>query len=174
MPLIIIYPYIFPSFYCHVCQSKTIQYLYSFQIAIFGFSSTRAIQRASNGKSSVHHIYKDEYSIDLAYAVIRLSKITARNEKGLTGRGTASKFLYGPKQILPGPGPGVATPLLVGVTSASGHWVLSVPVCVATGCCQWVLSLGVLIHTLNLCKVQSMDDNCGEWVECMGVASGCG
>ena len=26
----------------------------------------------------------------------------------------------------------------------------------------------------NLCKVQSMDDNCGEWVECMGVASGCG
>ena len=27
---------------------------------------------------------------------------------------------------------------------------------------------------INLCKVQSMDDNCGEWVECMGVASGCG
>ena len=26
----------------------------------------------------------------------------------------------------------------------------------------------------NVCKVQSMDDNCGEWVECMGVASGCG
>ena len=25
-----------------------------------------------------------------------------------------------------------------------------------------------------LLKVQSMDDNCGEWVECMGVASGCG
>ena len=23
-------------------------------------------------------------------------------------------------------------------------------------------------------QVQSMDDNCGEWVECMGVASGCG
>ena len=23
-------------------------------------------------------------------------------------------------------------------------------------------------------KVKSMDDNCGEWVECMGVASGCG
>ena len=21
---------------------------------------------------------------------------------------------------------------------------------------------------------KSMDDNCGEWVECMGVASGCG
>ena len=32
----------------------------------------------------------------------------------------------------------------------------------------------IVIHTLNLCKVQSMDDNCGEWVECMGVASGCG
>ena len=27
---------------------------------------------------------------------------------------------------------------------------------------------------INLCKVKSMDDNCGEWVECMGVASGCG
>ena len=27
---------------------------------------------------------------------------------------------------------------------------------------------------LALWKVQSMDDNCGEWVECMGVASGCG
>ena len=26
----------------------------------------------------------------------------------------------------------------------------------------------------NLCKVKSMNDNCGEWVECMGVASGCG
>ena len=24
------------------------------------------------------------------------------------------------------------------------------------------------------CKVKSMDDNCGEWVECMDVASGCG
>ena len=23
-------------------------------------------------------------------------------------------------------------------------------------------------------QVESMDDNCGEWVECMGVASGCG
>ena len=146
MPLIIIYPYIFPSFYCPVRQSKTIQYLYSFQIAIFGFS--RAIQRASNGKSSVHRIYKDEYSIDFTYAVIRLSKITARNEKGLTGRGTASKFLYGPKQILPGPGLGwpgcgYATasgsdqcvwPLGVVSTSVCGHWVLSVGV--VTGCCH--------------------------------------
>ena len=23
-------------------------------------------------------------------------------------------------------------------------------------------------------KLKSMDDNCGEWVECMCVASGCG
>ena len=30
------------------------------------------------------------------------------------------------------------------------------------------------IPPYNLCKVQSMDDNCGEWVECMSVASGCG
>ena len=27
-----------------------------------------------------------------------------------------------------------------------------------------------MIHTLNFAQVQSMDDNCGEWVECMGVA----
>ena len=26
----------------------------------------------------------------------------------------------------------------------------------------------------ELAQVKSMDDNCGEWVECMGVASGCG
>ena len=32
----------------------------------------------------------------------------------------------------------------------------------------------IVIHTLNLCKVKSMDDICGEWVECMGVASGRG
>ena len=31
---------------------------------------------------------------------------------------------------------------------------------------------GVGISSMR--KVQSMDDNCGEWVECMGVASGCG
>ena len=30
------------------------------------------------------------------------------------------------------------------------------------------------IHTFNFAQVQSMDDNCGEWVECMGLASGCG
>ena len=30
------------------------------------------------------------------------------------------------------------------------------------------------IPPYNLCKVQSMDDNCEEWVECMSVASGCG
>ena len=29
-------------------------------------------------------------------------------------------------------------------------------------------------HTLNFAQVKSMDDNYGEWVECMGVASGCG
>ena len=61
------------------------------------------MQRASNGKNSLHCIYKDEYSNDFAYAVITLIKITPRNEKALTARGTAWKFLYGPKQILPGP-----------------------------------------------------------------------
>ena len=29
-------------------------------------------------------------------------------------------------------------------------------------------------YGLKHAQVQSMDDNCGEWVECMGVASGCG
>ena len=32
----------------------------------------------------------------------------------------------------------------------------------------------IINHTFNLCKVKSMDDNCGEWVECMSVASGSG
>ena len=31
-----------------------------------------------------------------------------------------------------------------------------------------------LSSILLTCKVQSMDYNCGEWVECMGMASGCG
>ena len=32
------------------------------------------------------------------------------------------------------------------------------------------------LYDIILCfaQVKSMDDNCGEWVECMGVASGCG
>ena len=30
------------------------------------------------------------------------------------------------------------------------------------------------VETQNDYQVQSMDDNCGEWVKCMGVASGCG
>ena len=29
------------------------------------------------------------------------------------------------------------------------------------------------IHTLNFAQFKRMDDNCGEWVECTGVASGC-
>ena len=29
----------------------------------------------------------------------------------------------------------------------------------------------IVIHTLNLCKIQSMDDNCGEWVECNILSS---
>ena len=32
----------------------------------------------------------------------------------------------------------------------------------------------IACHTLNFAQVKSMDDNCGEWVECMGVATGCG
>ena len=29
----------------------------------------------------------------------------------------------------------------------------------------------IVIYTFNLCKVQSMDDNCGEWVWLVGVVS---
>ena len=28
-------------------------------------------------------------------------------------------------------------------------------------------------RTVYIAQVKSMGDNCGEWVECMGVASGC-
>ena len=69
-------------------------------------SYSRAIQRASNGESSLHRLYKDEYSNDFAYAVIGLIKITTCNEKALTACDTACKFLHGPKKILPGPGQG--------------------------------------------------------------------
>ena len=31
-----------------------------------------------------------------------------------------------------------------------------------------------LLKTTPSSHTHSMDDNCGEWVECMGVASGCG
>ena len=37
----------------------------------------------------------------------------------------------------------------------------------------WVWLVGVA-SMRRLFKVQSMDDNCGEWVECMDMASGCG
>ena len=46
---------------------------------------------------------------------------------------------------------------------------------VASGCGEQ--EVGVVSGSgwnLWVCKVQSMDDNCGEWVECMGVASGYG
>ena len=33
--------------------------------------------------------------------------------------------------------------------------------------------LATPIHSTHSPQVKSMDDNCGEWVKCMGVASGC-
>ena len=33
-----------------------------------------------------------------------------------------------------------------------------------------VLTL-IVIHSFNFAQVQSMDDKCGEWVECMGMVS---
>ena len=45
------------------------------------------------------------------------------------------------------------------------------------GGCGWQeagVASGWNVLLLNFAQVKSMDDNCGEWVECMGVASGCG
>ena len=38
---------------------------------------------------------------------------------------------------------------------------------------RYIIDFLILLIGLGL-KLKSMDDNCGEWVECMGVASGCG
>ena len=43
----------------------------------------------------------------------------------------------------------------------------------------YVLDVACIDKVLDDChpyfaQVQSMDDNCGEWVECMGVACACG
>ena len=49
--------------------------------------------------------------------------------------------------------------------------------------CSFFIAASVLfVHFLkvyiyiyiNFAQVKGMYDNCGEWVECMGVASGCG
>ena len=37
-----------------------------------------------------------------------------------------------------------------------------------------ISSMRKSIYLLTTTQIQSMDDNCGEWVECMDVASGCG
>ena len=37
-----------------------------------------------------------------------------------------------------------------------------------------ILAGAIFVKIGQIPQVQSMDDNCGEWVECMGVASGCG
>ena len=39
-------------------------------------------------------------------------------------------------------------------------------------CRDFPAVIGLL--NFNVAQVKSMDDNCGEWVECMGVARGCG
>ena len=71
--------------------------------------------------------------------------------------------------------------LLTTTPSSHTHRFHPLPLATPTSCSPHPLA--TLIHSthspqlssiLNLCKVQSMDDNCGEWVECMGVASGCG
>ena len=63
------------------------------------------------------------------------------------------------------------------------HRFHSLPLATHTSCSPHPLSTPIysmhplstiFINYFNLYKVQSMDDNCGEWVECMCVASGCG
>ena len=59
------------------------------------------------------------------------------------------------------------------VASGSGWnlWVWLLGVVVR----RYIDFLSLLLVSVLFCTVQSMDDNYGEWVECMGVASsGCG
>ena len=71
--------------------------------------------------------------------------------------------------------------LLTTTPSSHTHRFHPLPLATPTSCSPHPLATPIdsthstmVIHTFNLCKVKSMDDNCGEWVECMGVASGCG
>ena len=57
------------------------------------------------------------------------------------------------------------------------NWCLPLPRVVRSHVSHFLkLYLGasaIVIHTLKFAQVKSMDDNCGEWVEYMGVACGC-
>ena len=68
-------------------------------------------------------------------------------------------------------------------TTPSSHTHRFHPLATPTSCSPHPLATPIhsthstiVIHTLNFAQVfaqvKSMDDNCGEWVECMGVASG--
>ena len=68
--------------------------------------------------------------------------------------------------------------LLTTTPSSHTHRFHPLPLATPTSCSPHPLATPIhsthstiVIHTL---QVQSMDDNCGEWVECMGVSSGCG
>ena len=71
--------------------------------------------------------------------------------------------------------------LLTTTPSSHTHRFHPLPLATPTSCSPHPLATPIhsthstiVIHTFNLCKVQSLDDNCGEWVECMGVVSGSG
>ena len=71
--------------------------------------------------------------------------------------------------------------LLKTTPSSHTHRFHPLPLATPTSCSPHPLATPIhsthstiVIHTFNLCKVQSMDDNCGEWVELLGEASGCG
>ena len=71
--------------------------------------------------------------------------------------------------------------ILTTTPSSHTHRFHPLPLATPTSCSPHPLATPIhsthstiAIHTLNFPQVKSMDDNCGEWVECMGVASGCG
>ena len=80
--LIIIYPYTLQSFYCHIRQNKKYTtYTVCRKLSLVLVQQFNELQTA---KQPAPHLQSP--MISRSYAVIRLSKITARNEKGLTGQ----------------------------------------------------------------------------------------
>ena len=63
--------------------------------------------------------------------------------------------------------------LLTTTPSSHTHRFHPLPLATPTSFSPHPLST-IVIHTLNFAQVKSMGVNCEEWVECMGVASGCG
>ena len=63
--------------------------------------------------------------------------------------------------------------LLTTTPSSHTHRFHPLPLAIPASCSPHLLATPIhsttLHNTFNLCKVQSMDDNCGEWVDCITV-----